>query len=387
MPMLTRNSLAATGMSRLLIVGLVCGTLVGVPLGAGAAEQAVMDREAALQAANLPGVQVQVAQLRERVASEGGSLDPGTVDGLLQASGLGSVGRERLLYELVMVLRQVEPSPELRSYVSSLASYREQTQVWHAEGPLPVPLFGIAAAAGGTLRVWDRKQMQLDTRQRLAEKSGVSFAVFESSGPGNHAAREGMLDALRTAQGQELEGLKNQLLASYPEVAGLQDPLAIVAQRTADAEVYLLLFDYGQGPTVARLVRSVRQVFEPDQAFALLRGAADHPRLSSMALYQMAPLASAESRVGDYLLEQLHDPATGGSAAAVIARADQPALLLRVAEVLEQPELDRTTAARAVLALRLHDSTVSRNLLRHALEQGSIADSHLEREVRQWLDE
>ncbi len=189
MPMLTRNSLAATAMSRLLIVGLVCGTLVGVPLGAGAAEQAVMDREAALQAANLPGVQVQVAQLRERVASEGGSLDPGTVDGLLQASGLGSVGRERLLYELVMVLRQVEPSPELRSYVSSLASYREQTQVWHPEGPLPVPLFGIAAAAGGTLRVWDRKQMQLDTRQRLAEKSGLSFAVFESSGPGNHAAR------------------------------------------------------------------------------------------------------------------------------------------------------------------------------------------------------
>ena len=78
------------------------------------------------------------------------------------------------------------------------------------------------------------------------------------------------------------------------------------AQRTADAEVYLLLFDYGQGPTVARLIRSVRQVFEPDQTFDLLRGAADHPRLSSMALYQMAPLASAEPRGGDYLLEHPH---------------------------------------------------------------------------------
>lgn len=311
--------------------------------------------------------------------------DWAAAEALLLRSGLDDVGREFLLHDVLLRIRAFEPDADALDFVERMQDYDSKVYVSHEEGPLPVAVYPIAVAAEGTRRLWQRRDIERNVSAALAAGDMSGLGHLRQPGTDAHAA---VLAALRDADALATTQAATWLAANAGD-SGFYEARAITALKTADSQQVSDLLRSGKDVAATRLLREVRRHFAGDVALDILDKAATNPALGSAALYEIDALQDAglAADVDRYLLDKLVDPALGASAAAIVARRGDPALLTNVAERLAAPDAQALEQSRAVLALTLADSPYARRLLERALGNDRIANADLREEVSRWLED
>ena len=365
-----------------LVLCVVISSLSGVSAGAA---QVLMDREQAFALARTPAVTDTLVRLDALLADPG--VSAGSIRSFLNTIGLDFVGSERVLYETLYRLRDLPQTPELEGLVREYLNYDDRVTVFHEEGPLPIPLFNVRTAAHGTLNFWNRISTRDLALSELADGNFARFDVFAATrDSGNHAVRRGLIEALGAADISSVRAARDAFVAKLGTFPDFAEPLAVVALRTRDASLSRDLLTRMNGPAAIGLLTGVRRSLSPGDAFDVLEAATDNDSLASAAIYEIGKLTTVAAR-DDFLIEQLVRGKNGATAAAVIARYGDSALLDRAATLLETPHKDSQTVARVALAFVLEGSATSRSRLRAALTKGSLGDGQLSREVQAWLGE
>lgn len=360
----------------------VCVTLSAIAASADPRPAPTMLQPATIQKA-VRAPDVQAAQQQIAFAMGKQQSDWAVVDAVLENPELGDIEREFLLYGTLMRARNVEPDDAGIAFVSRLQSHESKTFVRHEEGPLPVAVYPIATLATGTLRFWNRRQVARDASLAFAAGDMSRMRSLRQAGSDDYA---GTLAALRAADATAMVQAR-EWLASNVDGDDFYEARGVVALATGDRTLAAELLQTDNGAASMQLVRNTRQHFDAATSFDLLQAATSNPAIASATLFELDALRGAglDERIDSYLLESLANPALGATAAAIIARRQDPALLARVAGVLSSPASSQSQQARAALALTLADTQYARSALRDAVTSEHITDSALQKELVEWL--
>jgi hypothetical protein len=162
------------------------------------------------------------------------------------------------------------------------------------------------------------------------------------------------------------------------------DRLALeLARRLHDPELYSLTIGHAQPKVALAAVQAAARDLDGVAALDLLGKAADREPIASAALLAIGQLAATDGAAQQLLLDRLSDPVSGESAAAALARLDDPALAARLAGRLQAAK-DEPTRRRVALALRLNGSPAARDALGRLLDS-SQGSPQLRKEIAAWL--
>jgi hypothetical protein len=162
------------------------------------------------------------------------------------------------------------------------------------------------------------------------------------------------------------------------------DRLALeLARRLRDPELYSLTIGHAEPAVALAAVQAAERELDSVTALGVLGKAADREPIASAALLAIGRLAATDSAAQQVLLDRLSDPVSGDSAAAALARIDDPGVTARLGTHLKEAR-DETTRRRVALALRFNGGPAARDALGHLVEskQGS---PQLRKEVAAWL--
>ena len=248
---------------------------------------ALRERSAIVERVASPDVQQVKAELDQLIRE--GHSDWAAAEALLRQPALGDIGREFLLHDTLLRIRAYEPDADALDFVARMQSYSSEVYVSHEEGPLPVAVYPIAAAAEGTRRLWQRREIERNMSAAFAAGDMSSLAYLRQPGTGAYAA---VLAALRDADASATEQAAKWLAANAGD-DGLYEARAITALRSGDGQGVSALLRSGNGAAATRLLREVRGSFDADAAFGILRDATENPSLGSAALFEIDALRSS----------------------------------------------------------------------------------------------
>ena len=283
----------------------------------------------------------------------------------LAAAGEAPLTSESLLYEWLNALRASAPPDSTRELVHSFTTYESL-----ALAPPPEPehrdrgliaAFDVAGAARGTLRSWELRDNTARASAALADGRARDLVLDDA---------EAWTAALEDAPPSQLENLRQQ-----PPL--LAQPMAVLARRLKDANLYRALFSQPADAFVLRAVAEVPATLPPADAVSALETARANPALTSAAIIALGKLPAAQPA----LLECLSDAGQGGSCASALAQnpANEPAL----ARVIGGGADDLKTR-RALLALLWMPGDTARAAL-HEYVADARTPAQLRVEVAQWL--
>ncbi|MEO1245240.1 MAG: hypothetical protein AAFX56_06090 [Pseudomonadota bacterium] len=367
---------------RLALPLLVTAALAAAPACAQL-KPAMQDPAKVLERVAAPDVQQSKQQLDLLVRKSG--TDWAAVEAVLARPGLDDAGKEFLLHDVLLRIRDVEPDDDALTFVARLRDYASKVYVPHEEGPLPVAAYPISTLAEGTLSLWQRRDVMQKTAIALAAGDMRGLEYLRQPGTDEYA---GALAALNEADVLAIRQAREWLTAN----AGGSDfyrARCIAALKVGDSREISRLLQSGSGVAALQTLHAVRANFEADTAFGVLQTATDNPSIASAAVFEIDALRGSglTAQVDDYLLDTLADPALGATAATIIARREDPGLLTRVADLLTASDATASQQARAVLALRLTGNQQARRALRDAIESKSLTDPALHKEVARWLQD
>ena len=286
------------------------------------------------------------------------NTDWAAAEALLMQSGLDDTGKEFLLHDVLVRIREFEPDADDLDFVVRMTDYESKVYVRHEEGPLPVAVYPIATIAEGTLGFWHRREVKRSASIAMASGDMSSLRHLRQPGTDEFA---GVLAALNEADSVAIT-LAGEWLAANAVDADYYEARAVTALKGGDSREVAGLLRSGHGPAAVRLLFAVRTYFDAGAAFDLLRAGAANPSLASAAVFEIDALRNSglARQVDDYLLGALADSALGATAAAVVARRGDPGLLARVAGLLAAPGTTTGQRGRAALALTLADNQYAR---------------------------
>jgi len=247
------------------------------------------------------------------------------------------------------------------------------------------PLYDVGAVARYAERDWTRSEARASTAHSLGLGTPKALDAWlgQDESPRGKAVRDGILDAWRAASVAELVRQRPAIVAAMR--AGRDaDRLALeLARRLRDPELYSLTIGYAEPMVALAAVQAVARDLDTGAAIELLGKAADREPIASAALLAIGRLAATDNAARQLLLDRLSDPVSGESAAAALARVDDPALAARLGARLQVTK-DEPTLRRVALALRLNGSPAARDALGRLVDtkQGSV---ELRKEVAAWL--
>jgi hypothetical protein len=352
----------------LLLAGVV---LVQLPAVSAAAAEAV----------NAPGG-VSYEQMAGKTTELAAAADVAELATHLQRlktdSDLDDAAREKLLRRTLLIMADIQPDDNARNTVRALRSYPSKTYVWrdehgHREKEL---LYDVAAAARFAEKRWNENA---SFRNASAQLNTGGHGVVTAYVNASKDDRTGVEKAFRSANLSALERHKAELITSMRsgDAAG---PLSlIVASRLDDAELYRAVLENADGATALDAIAEIQLVAADTVALSLLEIAAARPDIRSAALLAIGRQVNRSPAAEDVLFSKLGHEG-GASAAAALARTADPAVVDRLAQVLnnDSAEMERR---HALLGLRLAPGERATRHLR-MFESDPRSPQELVKEVR-----
>lgn len=284
---------------------------------------------------------------------------------------------ERELHRLLLDLRgETAPTPALRAQVEQLRSY---TSIALTTPPDPdhgrgrwVPAYNVAAAAGGTLAVWDSGARRDDYRAQLA--AGRHDFLREAAA---HPAD--LVPVLQQADPALLSALRASAAADT-----LAPAVAVMAAKLADATLARRLLTLGDDTATLQAMDALAAVLAPAESLSWLQAASRRPALASAAALKIGGLHAPRSAAArQWLFEHLGDPTLGGSCAQALARLP-PAQTQAMLQATLDTGRDDLPLRRTLLALQLMRSREAQAQLL-AFSSDTRYDAALRGEVAAWL--
>ena len=362
--------------------------LILLALGAAqGAPAAVVDVATARRATEAPSVAATVARMEQHAAR--GSTDAlvGELRAVLEDPTLEPAAQEWLLESGLHMLRRLPVTAAARALTGELSTRAPRifTRVEPEHGHQAAPLYDVGAVARYAERDWTRSGARASTAHSLGLGTPKALDTWpgQDEWPRGKAVRDGILDAWRAASVAEVARQRPAIVAAMRSGQDA-DRLALeLARRLRDPELYSLTIGYAEPMVALAAVQAVARDLDTGAALELLGKAADREPIASAALLAIGRLAATDNAARQLLLDRLSDPVSGESAAASLARIDDPALAARLGARLQVTK-DEPTLRRVALALRLNGSPAARDALGRLVDskQGS---AELRKEVAAWL--
>lgn len=290
--------------------------------------------------------------------------------------------REAVLYEFITGARSLSPERIPVRQLKRLTRYESMALVHHPEsrGDLLVPRYDVAGAAAGTLELREHKLAVASLLDGLrADPAGFWSSLASAK---RVPAERVLTAAMAFADTALLARARGSLEKSLGGQPGLFAGAGVVAVRLGDAGLAGRVVGESDPATARRLLESL-EVFGDAAALELIETAATRPALASVAVFQAGRLAGHSADARRWLGERLDDDALGASAAAALARLDDPALEIRIIGELEGRPAGASLRHR-LLYLYLRGTPSARSALADFAADPAAPES-LRREVGQWF--
>ncbi len=291
------------------------------------------------------------------------------LDTLASAPALDAVQREAALYAALLHMARLPPSREARAVLERYADrpVSLRLRIDHGHGPREIPAFDVAAAARYVLREWRIADARAVVTQRM--KRGQTIATKAQPGDDDDLRATALARAMASATPAELRAQRPALLTGLPADPTLGAAAVVVARRLADGELLAAISTYGDDDDARAALREAVELIDPRARHAVVDAALARPSLASAAVFALGNMAAFEPQARARLHALLADSDRGGSAAAALARLDDPRDARDIAARLAV-ETNARTAARLALALSLMTNDTARRALRTFVESG-----------------
>jgi hypothetical protein len=303
------------------------------------------------------------------------------------AGALDDAAREALLDRGIHALARLPPRPASRSFVSELVNREPRVFVLAdpEQGPRGVPLYDVGATAKFAQRSWQRLESREAAAAAIVRREARVVEAYAAivSTPDVDARKAGTLEAFESASTLDLLAFRPVLVASMEAGGHADELLSLFAKRLSDADLYALLFDRAGDGTAVRAIRDVPGVLHADAAVSVLQAAMQRQELASAALLNLAELARTHAGARQLLLETLHHPVHGASAAAGLGKLHDPALAAELGRSLATATVE-ATRRHIALALQFDGSESARQQLQRFAQSGK-GSRELRKEIAAWL--
>lgn len=299
-------------------------------------------------------------------------------------SGQNSLIKEYSLYQKINLLDPVNLTSAQLSFLKSNIKHQTEAFKRHPEGPIAVPVFDIASLAKYKLFLHHVEQEKIKLKPFFNSNLAI-FAQKSLDSPASVQASKALL-----AESNDLSLLDTeQLINSYKVAnhkAALPLLLTLVQQKRSLEAAKAILHSSFQSPLKHQLLRNLDKYFRAEQRETLLR---EHisakSKLSSQALAEYGKLPQSVIKI-ELLYTNLSDPSLGASSAFALAKVLKESSDISVLKShLQYQKNSRLGMANTLLALKLMDTSASKQLLQEALEQDYVQFDDMKAEVKTWL--
>jgi SWI/SNF-related matrix-associated actin-dependent regulator 1 of chromatin subfamily A len=348
----------------------------------------VVDPASARQAISTPAVAAQDAELAALAAEGRATLLAARLEVIAHDAALVDVAQEWLLDRGLHELAQVTPTREARASVARLALRAPIviTRVDPDHGDRTTPLYDAGATARFVLRQWDRRAARDAAARELAAGSArpVERYAARATADLSDPALAGIADAFRAVPPAQFAAQRASLVTALGQGRCVDALALILAERSADRELFDLLFDYADEPTALAATAAARRALDPSSALGALERASRRADIASAAVLEAGRLAAHDPAARRFLFDALGDPGVAPAAAAALARLEDPAV---TAELGQRLAAARTDEERRILALALKlDASPAARAELERFSRAGAGSPDLQLKVRRWLE-
>jgi len=370
------------GILRLLALGLA----LGFACAAGAAPR-VVDPATARQAVSNPAVVARDAELAALAGGDRVNDLAARLDVIAHDATLTDVAQEWLLDRGLHRIALLAPTPAARATVGRLAARRPlvYTRIEPDHGDRATPLYDAGATARFVLSAWNRNEARRGAEAALAAGSAriVDRYALHAAAHARSPVLSGIADAFRAAPASQLAAQRAAVVGAFDSGQRVDALALILAERLADPALFDLVFDEGDEETALAAVPAATRALDSQTALGTLARASRRGDIGSAALLEIGRIAESDASARKALFEALADPSRAPSAAAALARLDDPAVS---AELGRRLAAAKTEGQRRVLVLALKlDADPAARAGLEAFAQSRAGSPKLQQEVRSWL--
>lgn len=372
----------AGGKAGIVALALVLGAGGGSSLAASLAHPAISHR--ATTDASVRNLDAELQALASAGRADGLAA---RLDRIVLDRSLSDAAREWLIDRGLHALATLEPTARAQETVAALT---RRAPVVYARidpdhGERATPLFDAGATARFVLRTWRRQAARSAAVADLASGRTSVVTRFAATGAtqDSEPERAGIGDAFRAATAAELLAQRAAVEDAMARGRRVDELALVLAERLADAALFRLAFGYADARVALAAVMLTAHSLDARTALTELALASRRSEIASAAMLAIGRLAESDGAARRHLFDSIELPDIGPSAAAALARLQDPAVAAELGRRLGQANTEQSRRL-LVLALRLDGSAAARAELRRFMKSRT-GSGPLREEVQQWL--
>ncbi len=299
------------------------------------------------------------------------------------------IQKEFTIQQILFALMQVPETTELRQFVSGYRQYDNQIFQKHDEGPLPVASFNIREKAQAVLLAWLKTSVKEQVVHNFVDgtdplRSLIAQLEHNQWKQQKFAVTAGVIKAVWLVDEALLRSQILNWRNNFKTHALYQQGLVNSALRLNDENLMMEMLNKADQVNLSITLQKLPQYFDETTTIRLIVSAINNKQIASQALYALGHYLPNHSELKSFMMDKLFDKASGGTAAAVIAKNADDKIMHQLSRSLASTQ-NKTHAARILLTLKLINTFESKQLIENFIEQGSHPFASLQQEVKQWL--
>jgi len=293
--------------------------------------------------------------------------------------------RERLLFEISLLLRSRPETPINQQINRRLLSYQSQAKWIQKDAGYrqPITAFPVAASARANTIHWHTQGIIDNITQ---EPNDITKRIINYLTGTRSVEKQMVLSGLlKTLSNQSKLDVGEEILRIQPKITSTC--LLPIARELKSAGLYLSainnyhydrlfqardLFEFSQ----------ISQVLPADEAQNVLLAMLSNNKLKAVAIQQMADFTDSGNVIPEKLFTLLADPVSGGDAAMALSKSRDLMILQRLESNLKSD--NPVVVKRSLLTLELNASFTAKQILGRFIK--TTEDKQLKTEVSRWLD-
>jgi len=293
--------------------------------------------------------------------------------------------RERLLFEISLLLRSKPENPVNQQINNLLLSYQSKAKWIQKDAGYrqAIMAFPVAASARANAIHWQTERSINELTQDL--NTTTEQVIDYLTGACSIEKQMVLSGLLNRLSYQSTYNIGQEILRVKPDIPSTL--LLPIARTLKSPDLYLSAannYSYDRTFQAMNLLEfsNMNQILPADDAQHILLTMLSNSRLKSVAIQQMSDFIDGDSIISQTLFELLADPGSGGDAAMALSKSNDLMILQTLEANLQSS--NPIVVKRSILALELNASFNAKQILSQFIK--TTNDKQLKPEVGRWVD-